>query len=49
MRKGTWLIVAAFVLGVLFCDMLDPADPALVEQVATIEVEPSDTAVLAAH
>ncbi len=39
MRKGTWLIVVAFLLGLLFCDVLDPADPAVSQ--ATKTTQPS--------
>ena len=52
MRKGTWLIVATFLLGLLFCDALDPEDPAVPQlppaAVAT-QIAPADTAVILAR
>ena len=48
MRKGTWLIIAAFLLGNLFSDALDPEDPTVPGGVVAAQIASVDTAVILA-
>ena len=48
MRKGTWLIIGAFLLGLFHCDALDPEDIALPLAAVAAQIAPADTAVILA-
>ena len=48
MRKGTWLMIAAFLLGNLFSDALDPEDPTVPRGAVAAQIAPADTAVILA-
>ena len=44
MRKGTWLIIGAFLLGLFHCDALDPEDTALPLAAVAAQIAPAETA-----
>ena len=48
MRKGTWLIIAAFVLGTLSSHVIEPHDPASPQAAVTAQIATADTAAILA-
>ena len=48
MRKGTWLIIAAFVLGTLSSHVIEPRDPASPQAAVAAQIAAADTAAILA-